>query len=398
MKHPWIPSLCLALATGLLYSASGKNPTPDVEAPPAEVVAKLKLAPFYKKHVDVGGFSIVSSEKVPDAALHEAAWIIHHMVGHRPDILRALAENKARFAIMAHDEFTTTIPEHSDMKPAPYWDKRARGLGATPLRPAVSCGAENLLSYSGDPYKEENICVHEFGHALHQMGLNTIDPAFDARLAAAYESAISAGLWKDTYAASNKNEYWAEGVQDWFDTNRENDNQHNHINTREELKSYDPGLAALLTEVFGDKPWRYRRIADRLPEERTHLHGWDVATAAKFEWPKALVEWQQKNRQPLMSSREYAAVPLVTVNAAQPPASLDGREKTMLHFFNTRRSAVKLWWVDGQGTRKPYGGVAPSGDSMQQTYAGHCWLVTDEIGNPLGHCVALQKSGKVVIE
>jgi hypothetical protein len=262
----------------------------------------------------------------------------------------------------------------------------------------VSCGAENLLAYAGDPYKEENICVHEFGHALHQMGVNSIDPTFDKRLETAYETAMGAGLWKDTYAASNKNEYWAEGVQSWFDSNRENDNQHNHINTREELKKYDTGLAALLIEIFGDRSWRYQRIADRLPEERTHLRGWDVAAAPKFEWPRALVEWQEKNRKPLMSSREYLAVPLVTVNAAHAPASQDGKEKTMLHFFNTRRSAVKLWWIDTKGDRKLYGGIAPSGDSMQSTYAGHCWLVTDEIGNPIGHCVALEKSGKVVIE
>ncbi|QIF01280.1 hypothetical protein [Roseimicrobium sp. ORNL1] len=398
MKHLWVQSLCLSLLAGVLGGALVTAQPADITTPPAAVVEKLKLSPFYKKHVDVEGFSIVSSEKVPDAALYEAAWLVNRMVGHRPDILKALAENKARFAIMAHDEFTTTMPEHSDMKPAPYWDKRARGLGATPLRPAVSCGAENLLCYPGDPYQRENICVHEFGHAIHQMGLNTVDPTFDTRLAATYESAMNAGLWKDTYAASNKNEYWAEGVQDWFDTNRENDNQHNHINTRDQLKTYDSGLAALLKEVFGDKPWRYQRIADRLPEDRAHLRGWDVATAPKFEWPKALVEWQEKNRQPLMSSREYAAVRLVPMKAAQAPASLNGSEKTMLHFFNTRRSAVKLWWVDTKGTRKPYGSVAPSGDSMQQTYAGHCWLVTDETGNPVGHCVALQKSGKVIIE
>jgi hypothetical protein len=192
MKHPWLPSLCLALTVGLLYGASGAGTQAVVAPPTAEMVERLHLDPFYKKHLDIGGFSIVSSEKAPDAALYETAWIIDHMVGERPDILRALAANKVRFAIMAHDEFTTNIPEHRDMKPAPYWDKRARGLGASPMRPAVSCGAENLLCYPGDPYEKENICVHEFGHALHLMGLNSIDPTFDARLSAAYDSAMAA--------------------------------------------------------------------------------------------------------------------------------------------------------------------------------------------------------------
>ena len=48
------------------------------------------------------------------------------------------------------------------------------------------------------------------------------------------------GLWKGKYAATNFHEYWAEGVQSWFDTNRENDHDHNHVNTREELKDVRP--------------------------------------------------------------------------------------------------------------------------------------------------------------
>ena len=33
--------------------------------------------------------------------------------------------------------------------------------------------------------------------------MNTIDPGFDGRLKAAYESAMQAGLWKGKYAATN---------------------------------------------------------------------------------------------------------------------------------------------------------------------------------------------------
>ena len=41
----------------------------------------------------------------------------------------------------------------------------------------------------------------------------------------------------------NHHEYFAEGVQSWFDNNRENDHDHNHVNTRAEL------LAAILRHV-----------------------------------------------------------------------------------------------------------------------------------------------------
>ena len=43
--------------------------------------------------------------------------------------------------------------------------------------------------------------------------MKAIDPTFDQRLSDAYQKAIDAGLWKGTYAATNRQEYWAEGVQ-----------------------------------------------------------------------------------------------------------------------------------------------------------------------------------------
>ena len=54
------------------------------------------------------------------------------------------------------------------------------------------------------------------------MGLSDVDKEFDSRLKKAYDEAIRQGLWKNTYAATNHKEYWAEGVQDWFDCNRTN--------------------------------------------------------------------------------------------------------------------------------------------------------------------------------
>ncbi|NNE92991.1 MAG: hypothetical protein HKN23_15205, partial [Verrucomicrobiales bacterium] len=97
---------------------------------------------------------------------------------------------------------------------------------------------------------------------------------------------MAAGLWKDKYAANNKNEYFAEGVQSWFDNNREPDHDHNHVNTRAELIEYDPDLAALLKEVFGDTELVYVRPPDR--KDQAHLKGYDYSKSPKFVWPKRL--------------------------------------------------------------------------------------------------------------
>ena len=153
------------LFSGLLLAPRLMAAT-KVTEPSAKVRKALGLAPFYKKHVDVGGFSIVSSANVSDYALLEAAYLINRMLEGREDLLKAMAKNKVRFSVMAHNEYTTQIPEHSDLQPRLYWNRRARGLGATPERPAVSCGEENLLLYPNDPYSTENILIHELAHAI----------------------------------------------------------------------------------------------------------------------------------------------------------------------------------------------------------------------------------------
>ena len=242
-------------------------PTPAEELKvgpvPDEVRERFKLDPFYTKYLDAGGMPVVCSAKVSDAGLREAAYLIRSMLARRDDVLKSLADNNVRFAVMSPDEQTTDIPEHSDLTPKKYWDARARGLGPTPQRPAVSCGEENLLNLPGDRYPTENILIHEFAHAIHLMGLNSLDDTFDGRLKDVYDKAMAAGLWKDKYAAGNKEEYWAEGVQSYFDTNREDDRDHNHVDTREELKDYDPDLFALVDETFKGNPWRYVRYDER---------------------------------------------------------------------------------------------------------------------------------------
>jgi len=100
-------------------------------------------------------------------------------------------------------------------------------------------------------------------------------------------------LWKGKYAATNPAEYFAEGVQSWFGNNRENDSDHNHVNTRSELIEYDPRLAALCEEVFGETELTYSKPATRLTG---HMTGYDPATAPTFRWPEHLRAENQKLR------------------------------------------------------------------------------------------------------
>ena len=264
-------------------SSARSTKTGQVKPPPPE----LKAPAFYKKYLDADGYPIVASGKVNDYALKEAAYLVNLMLAKRPDVRAVMIKSGSRLCIIAHDEFTTNLPEWAWMKPKDFWDARARGMGGSVTDPLCSCGEENLLAFPGDPYAAENILIHEFAHNIHLRGMVNVDPTFDPRVKAAYDSAMKAGLWKGKYASVNHHEYFAEGVQSWFDNNRVNDHDHNHVHLRSQLLEYDPGLAALCREVFGDTVLKYTKPATRL---RDHLAGYDPSTAPKFTWPERLTK------------------------------------------------------------------------------------------------------------
>ena len=229
--------------------------TVGITVPPAE----LGFDPFYEKYLDLEGLPIISSARVPDEVLLQARRLISEMLTNRRDVLSTLAANSVRVAIMAESSGITELPELSDLYeafPGVDWDNRTRGGGVGPTfeRPVIAIAEENLLCYSTDLFPYEEILVHEAAHAVLQMGIESQPGgvAFRQELERAYRDALDAGLWQNTYAAENPDEYWAEGVQSWFGVNDPPGPIHNEINTRRELEEYDPALAALIREALGD--------------------------------------------------------------------------------------------------------------------------------------------------
>lgn len=339
---------------------------PDAVGPvPDALRGKFRLAPFYQKHLDLDGLPILGSGKVSDQALREAAWIVRKMLSAHPEILGTLKENDVRLVVMAYGEYTTDVPEQADWKPKEHWDKRARGMGGQ----IGSCGEENLLGFPGDPYDTENILIHEFAHTIHDFGLGKLIPDFDKRVEAAYKKAIKSGLWKGTYAAENAHEYWAEGAQDWFDNNRENDEVHNSVNTRAELLEYDPALAALCKEVFGDSSWRYQKPSARTEEDRAHLAGFDFAKAPAFKWrdekPASVKPAVPILAKPLpLSSVRLTGGPLKHAQDLDAAYLLKLDPDRMLHHLRVR-AGLKPKSKDG------YGGWDGGGRQLTGHIAGH---------------------------
>jgi len=211
-----------------------------------------ELSSFYSKVIDFDGFLVASSAASSDAALYEAALTLAKMTKSRPDLLAILVDEGVHLAVIGQNEKLTDIPEYAFL--GPDWDW-ARGVGATQWVPVTSCAEENLLCLSGDVYAGENICIHETAHTLQGSGgkLETAraieiggSENLDNALQNLYaQSVTDNGLWSGTYAATNHEEYWAEGVQSFHDANIDMP-----ANTRSQLESYDSDLHSLISRVF----------------------------------------------------------------------------------------------------------------------------------------------------
>ncbi|MCI0433206.1 MAG: glycoside hydrolase [Gemmatimonadetes bacterium] len=241
----------------------------SVTAPPPE----LELDPFYRKYTDAHGIPIVSSEKLPDAALLMARDIVQFMLANRPDLRKELIRKRWKVAIMAETEVTYDIPEHRKYRVLPkidderltdeqranyykpggvgtmtgeeYWNARGRGFGGEPDgENTTSCAEENLLGYPGTRYFGSSICVHEFSHGIMRGAIYTVDPEYRGAVEDAYRAAKDQGLPSaQGYPGNNFNEYWATGVEAWvFGSGRD----------RQGLLDADPRLYELVRQVIPD--------------------------------------------------------------------------------------------------------------------------------------------------
>lgn len=213
---------------------------------------------FYQKYIETEGLYVTSSGKVSDEALLKACDIISLMLAKRPDVKAHMVKKGCHVMIIGKDEETCDLPEFAHIcnceDSIKYWNWRARGFGGAPEDEfSSSCGEENLLALPQDKYVGENILIHEFAHLIHTVGIVGVEPDFNERLEALRQNAIRKGLWEKTYPVSNKEEYFAECVQSFFNCNRYAEpanGVHNWVNRRTKLKTYDPDMYRLLQEYF----------------------------------------------------------------------------------------------------------------------------------------------------
>src|SRR5262245_44416196 len=301
-----------------------------VAAIPDSLREEYRVDPFYKKYTIILGIPIIGSEHVSDWAFMECAWTLDHLLQGRTMAHEALLKNKVRVGIIAVTEYTMDIPENQNpgmTARGAYNDGRSRGLGG---RRFTTCAEENLLNLRGDHYVRENITIHEFSHTVASC-IRIVNPGWYDKLRGAYQKAKESGSYPArSYAMTNEQEYWAEGAQCWFDC--ANPGNAGGASNRDQLKAKDEPLAALLTEVYGDGPWRYVKGASRPADDTRHLAGLDRDKLPAFDLnksPRRIAERQaaEQARAAEKSKAAEAKPNEPTTPATPPPANSDSIPK-----------------------------------------------------------------------
>lgn len=207
------------------------------------------------------GIIIMGSANVQSSTLDIAGSMIDQMLSKEgTGIAEKMVENQAKLAIFGKGENVFSIPEHKQF----YSEGLlyAEGLGGTMSVPVTSISESNVLRLtSGDyvtAYSDENILVHEFAHAIQLIGVDQLDDkTLYQEFNAAYDHAKANNLFPNTYAISNREEFFATVTQMWFNVMNESSNGswdgvRGPVNTHEELKAYDQQTYDFLAKIYPD--------------------------------------------------------------------------------------------------------------------------------------------------
>ena len=383
---------------------------PEPVPPPREVRDFFKLDPFYQQWINVEGFPVLASANVSPYAVKEAAWKIGQMIGHRSDILKALARNRIRFSIVGHNELTTDIPELRNLPLAFYENVRMRG-GASGGSYGIAWAAEeHILGRWG------YVTIHEMAHEIHGIVDHRMDRTFDNRLETVYNEAMDKGLWQGSSFAINKDEYWAEGLNVWFHTHHSSP-----VKTRDALKAYDPSLALLITEVLGDHDWRHTPL--RMRTHLLHLQGFNPQSAPQMELPPGTLEAYEELRNPAINERnEWVNLPpynpslipklnesrtagdhtdifFVNTDLIDAGGVNDTGNYTEILFANTSDAEVLLYWVNPDGTETLHYRFPPNPWAIDLFFCrvGDLLLAKDSTGRNLAVFQAVEKTGRALV-
>ncbi|WP_437583230.1 hypothetical protein ACSAGD_13205 [Paramicrobacterium sp. CJ85] len=208
------------------------------------------------------GITVKAADRVDPATLENAATQVDVELGKSDNGIAArMAEYGCSLAVYASLENAYLIPEHRGGYDPEMYD--VEGYGGSTYNNCVSSISERNVLRTRDNanpdlntgYPNENILIHEFGHAVRLVGIETLeDTSLSDEFYEVYKNAYNSGLWPNTYAISNSDEFFATLSAIWFDVMAEkpdwSDGVRSPINTRAELKEYDPKAYDFFAKVY----------------------------------------------------------------------------------------------------------------------------------------------------
>ena len=235
----------------LLFGANlFANPVPA----PVIVVIDPPEDGFFSKRLDYEGIPIKAHKDVVDQALVAARERLAMMLCKLPLACEKLRVAGVELHIIGRHQVTTDLPEwrHDKGKHLAEYngltrDERTRGMGGM----LTSCGEENLLKLEDDRYRGRDICVHEFAHCVFDYGAaHGTREKFEAQL----RRSLAKGLWVESYAGSNVDEFFAELTMWYFGTHGDMGMKGaKPADGRDGLIAYDPEAFALLDEFYSGR-------------------------------------------------------------------------------------------------------------------------------------------------
>ena len=159
------------------------------------------------------------------------------------------------------------------------------------------------------------------------------------------------------------------------------------------MKTYDPALASLLTEIFGDSDWRFTSVTTRT--DMPHLRGFNPHNSPRFEWPADLVAAYEELFNPAIEERKEW-VNLRPYNPSQIPILNESRTEgdSTYIIFVPRNTEGELYWLSPDGTETFAHRFDRKNASLTIFYprVGDLLLVKDATGAPLAVFQAVEKN------
>src|SRR5262249_55863804 len=131
-----VPIWAVSIAAGPAVTRS--DDAPKVTEPPESFFAMVRerdrdaARGFYKKYLDVAGMPVVAAGAVADEAMARTREIVAHMLAGRPDVVKAMVENKMYLIVIGRDQVYTDMPEYRNHPDPAYQNERVRGTGGRP--------------------------------------------------------------------------------------------------------------------------------------------------------------------------------------------------------------------------------------------------------------------------